>query len=228
MTTPVRILVADDDAQVREAYRSFFAGRPEVQLVGEAHDGAEAIDAYRELNPDLVLMDLQMPGTSGIDAIRAITERWPSSRVVALTTFGTRDYVVAALRAGASGYLLKGTGGPALLAAIQGALAGEMPLSSAVRRELVASLVTADEPPRTAPADDLTPREVELVAWLAHGLTNRQIGRRMLLSEGSVKQYLTRIAGKLGVTSRIQVLVRAIHLGIVDPTTLPSMGNRPG
>lgn len=222
MSSRVRILVADDDAQVRAAYRSFFADRPDVELVGEARTGAEAIEAYERLRPDLVLMDLQMPGTSGIDAIRAIVDRRPEARVVALTTFGTRDYVVAALRAGASGYLLKGTGGPALLSAIQGALAGEMPLSSRVRRELVASLVTG-EARRPTPDEALAPREIELVAWLAHGLTNRQIGRRMSLSEGSVKQYLTRIAGKLGVTSRIQVLVRAIHLGIVDPDMLPPM-----
>lgn len=221
MTAPVRILIADDDAQVRAAYQAFFADQDGFELVGQARDGAEAIKAFATFRPDLVLMDLQMPGTSGIDATAEIVQRWPGARVVAITTFGSRDYVVAALRAGAAGYLLKSSEGPALLAAIRSAMAGEMPLSSAVRRELVASLVAGSQ---RGAVPGLTPREVELLAWLAHGLTNRQIGRKMSLSEGSVKQYLTRIAARLGVSSRIQVLVRAIHLGIVDPIIIGGSG----
>lgn len=215
------MLVVDDDPRLREIYRSFFAQHKEFDVVGEARDGAEAVDAYARLQPDLVLMDLQMPGSSGIDATRTICGRWPRACVVAITTFGTRDYVVAALRAGASGYLLKSTDGPALLAALRGALAGDMPLSSAVRRELVSTLVDDTSAPGQQHQDPgLTPRETELVGWLAHGLTNQQIGTRMHLSEGSVKQYVARVADKLQVVSRTQILVRAIQLGIVDPMQL--------
>ncbi len=218
---PRRVLVVDDDAAVRESYRSFFATEPAVDLVGEARDGAEGVRQYAVVRPDVVLMDLQMPTLSGIDATSQICERWPDACIVVITTFATREYVVAALRAGASGYLVKDAGGPALLAALDQASAGEMPLSTAVRRALVASLVR-DEP---APADhDLTPREVELMQWLAHGFSNQQIARRMYLSEGSVKQYVARVGAKLAVSSRTQALVRAIQLGIVDPRTLPPVG----
>ncbi|MDO5533142.1 MAG: response regulator transcription factor [Propionibacteriaceae bacterium] len=219
----LRLLVVDDDALVREALASFFAGQPDVTVVGEAHDGREAVERYEVLAPDVVLMDLQMPRLSGIDATRQICTRHPSACIVAMTTFGTRDYVVAALRAGASGYLLKDTRGPEVMAALAAARAGEMPLSSGVRRDLVSTLVQDAAP--TEPADPgLTPRERELTQWLAHGLTNRQIASRMHLSEGSVKQYLTRVAEKLGVGSRTQVLVRTIQLGIVDPSALPPLG----
>ena len=139
-----------------------------------------------------------------------------------MTTFGTSEYVVAALRAGASGYLLKDVGGQALLAGLRQALAGDMPLSSSVRRELVSSVV--EERPM-APAEvadvGLTPREHELLGWLAQGLTNHQIGSQMYVSEGSVKQYLLHISRKLGVKSRTGILVRAIQLNVVDPHALP-------
>lgn len=220
---PCRVLVVDDDAAVREAYRTLFARHPHLVLAGEARDGVEGVEAYERLQPDLVLMDLQMPRLSGIDAIRQICGRWRRACVVAMTTFGTREYVVAALRAGAMGYLLKDASERELLSAIEHALAGDMPLSSAVRRELVATVVT--DPPESPPVEvALTPREVELTSWLAHGLTNQQIARRMHLSEGSVKQYLSRISHKLGAVSRTQVLVRAIQLGIVDPGRLRPPG----
>ncbi|MDF1487179.1 response regulator [Tessaracoccus caeni] len=214
----IRVLVVDDDEQIREAYRRIFERHPEAELVGEVPDGAFAADAYAKHCPDVVLMDLQMPQVSGIDATRQIIARWPDAVVVAMTTFGGREYVVGALRAGASGYLLKDAGAERMVMALSQALAGEMPLSASVRRELV-STVVADE---AAPAEhDLAPREHELVRWLAHGLTNAQIATRMHLSEGSVKQYVARIGTKLGVVSRTQILVRSIQLGIVDPANLP-------
>ena len=220
----LRLLVVDDDAAVREALVRFFASRAGVEVVGEARDGFEAIDSYDELRPDVVLMDLQMPRLSGVDATRRICARNPRACVVAMTTFGTREHVVAALRAGASGYLVKDTRGDELIAALHGARVGEMPLSSGVRRELVSTLVV-DAAPRVEHDPGLTPRELELTQWLAHGLTNGQIATRMHLSEGSVKQYLTRVADKLGVGSRTQVLVRTIQLGIVDSGALPPLGS---
>ncbi|HSO70839.1 MAG TPA: response regulator transcription factor [Arachnia sp.] len=211
-----RILVVDDDPMVREAYRTFFSRHSDYEVVGEARDGKEAVAAYRRLRPSVVLMDLQMPEKSGVEATRDICREWPKACIVALTTFGTREYIVAALRAGASGYLLKDAGGPALLTGIDQAIDGDMPLSAAVRKELVSNVKDAPEAP-SVPADPgLAPREKELLRWLAQGLTNQQIGTKMFVSEGTIKQYLSHIGDKMGLKSRTQILVRAIQLGVVD------------
>jgi len=221
MNTPIRVLVADDDAMVRDAYRTFFKSREDFTLVGEARNGEEAVEAYFTLRPDVVLMDLQMPGVSGIEATRRICAQATKPCIVALTTFGTRDYIAAALRAGAAGYLLKDTGGGNLVAGIRQAMRGDMPLSSAVRRQLV-DAVTSQEAIAREPVDiGLTPRETELLGWLTQGLTNYQIGRHMYLSEGSVKQYLTHVGSKLDARSRTQILVKAIQKGLIDPRNLP-------
>lgn len=224
MSPPFRLLVVDDDPMVREAYRSFFADQADIMLCGEAANGSEGVTAYERLRPDVVLMDLQMPVLSGIDAIQRICDRWPEACVVAMTTFGTQEFVIAALRAGASGYLLKDAGGVALVGGLRQAVAGNMPLSAAVRRELVASVV-ADAPAVPPPAPDvpLTPRETELLGWLAQGLTNSEIGTQMYLSVGSVKQYLSHIGTKLAVRSRTGILVRAVQLKLVDPQALPAV-----
>ena len=219
-----RVLVADDAPDVRAAYRAFFAAQPDFDLVGAARTGTEASEQYSALTPDVVLMDLQMPRVSGIDATKAICAEHPDACIVAMTTFGTREYVVAALKAGAAGYLLKDAGGVALRSALLQALSGNMPLSAAVRRELVASVVDDSTHP-SAQAHGLAPREIELVGWLGHGLTNNQIATRMHVSEGTVKQYISRIGDKLGVNSRTQLLVRSIQLGIIDPALLPPIGN---
>lgn len=219
---PHRILVADDEPQVRDAYGAFFSGGDEFAVCGEARNGAEAVTAYATLLPDIVLMDLQMPVMSGIEATRQINQSWPNACVVAMTTFGTSDYVVAALRAGAAGYLLKDVSGVDLLAGLRQALAGEMPLSGEVRRELVSSIV---EDRHLAAGDlvqgDLTAREHEVLRCLAQGLTNSQIGTQLYVSEGYVKQYLSQIGHKLGVRSRTGILIRAVQLNLVDPHALP-------
>lgn len=218
---PHRVLAVDDDALVRSAYQAFLSRQAEFVLVGEARNGAEAIEAFKRLRPDLVLMDLQMPVTTGIEATAEICRRWPGARVVALTTFGSREFIVEALRAGASGYLVKDAGGPALLAGMRQALAGEMPLSASVRQELVAAMLDAPKPASVADAPAVTKRETELLGWLAQGHSNAQIANEMFVSEGSVKQYLSRIGTKLGVSSRTQILVKAIQLNLVDPRELP-------
>lgn len=218
---PARVLIADDDPLVRQAYRAFFAAQDAFVLAGEARNGQEALDSYALLKPAIVLMDLQMPVMAGIEATEKICARWSDACVVALTTFGTRDYVVAALKAGASGYLLKDSGADNLVAGMHQALRGDMPLSASVRRQLVHS-VTSDAVARTPVDIGLTPRETELLGWLTQGMTNYQIGRAMYVSEGSVKQYLSHIGDKLGVKSRTQILIRAIQLDIVDPRTTPA------
>lgn len=218
-----RVLIVDDDPLVREAYRAFLAHLDGFELCGEARTGAEGIDAYGAVLPDIVLMDLQMPVLSGVDATRQICTRWPDACVVALTTFGTREYITAALRAGAAGYLLKDAGGRALAVGMRQALDGDMPLSSAVRRELVSSVVSAPQPVAEPGDAGLTPREVELLQWLAQGLTNYQIGSQMYVSEGSVKQYLSHIGSKLNAKSRTQILIKALQLRVIDLDDVPAV-----
>lgn len=222
MTELCRVLVADDDPMVREAYRMFLTRHDDHEVVGEARNGREAVEAYEELKPDVVLMDLQMPDMSGVDAIREINRKHRGACIVALTTFGTQEYIISALRAGASGYLMKDCGGPALLTGIQQARDGDMPLAPGVRRELVADLLTGHPKILTdgAAAAGLAPREKELLIWLGQGMTNAQIAAKMFISEGSVKQYLSHIGDKMGLKSRTQILVRAIQLGLVDPTLM--------
>ncbi|MFV0428565.1 MAG: response regulator [Arachnia sp.] len=220
---PIRVLIADDDPDVRGLYRGFFEAHPDFELAAEAADGEAAVAAFTAHRPDVTLMDLEMPLRDGVWATQGICAADPSACVVVLTSFATRDYIVAALRAGAAGYLVKAAGGGAIAAGIRQALDGDMPLSSSVRRQLVATLTPSPAPPTARVA--LTPRETELVTWLAHGMTNQQIATRMHLSQGSVKQYVARVSGKLGVVSRTQVLVRVIQLGIVDPADLPAVGS---
>ena len=219
----IEILVVDDDPLVRASYRAFFDNQDGFDIVGEAREGADGIEAYGRLSPDLALMDLQMPGIAGIEATAEICRKWPDACVLAMTTFGTSDYIVRALQAGAAGYLLKDVGGPGLLAGIRQAMNGDMPLSGRVRRELVEVVAEERTGLSAKPADvGLTEREEELLVWVAQGLTNQQIGARMFVSEGSVKQYLLNVGRKLQTRSRTSIVVRSIQLGLIDPFELPS------
>ena len=209
VAAPLTVLVVDDKPLVRNAYHAFFSRQTDASLVGLAGDGQEAIDLYEATTPDVVLMDLQMPGVSGIEATREICRRWPGACVVALTTFATPEYVIPALEAGAAGYLLKETSGPALLHALRQAKAGEMPLSSAVRRAVVDRLTASA---KQEPPVPMTVREREVLTWLAHGMSNVEIARRMFLSEGTIKQYMSRIGDKMGMKSRTQIPVSYTHL----------------
>ena len=222
MANILRILVVDDDPLVRESYRAFFSQHAEYEVAGEARDGAEGVAAYASVKPDVVLMDLQMPVMNGIEAIGEICRQHPDACIVAMTTFGTSDYIVKALRAGAAGYLVKDVGGPGLLIGLRQAVNGDMPLSVSVRRELV-GVVSSERGRAPVPATDvgLTPREQELLSWLAQGLTNQQIGAKIYLSEGSVKQYLLSIGNKLNIRSRTGIVIKAIQLGLIDPHALP-------
>lgn len=228
MSEACRVLVVDDDPMVREAYRMFLSRHQDHVVVGEARNGREAVEAYDQLLPDVVLMDLQMPEMSGVDATREICRHHPEACVVALTTFGTQEYIVSALRAGASGYLMKDCGGAALLSGIQQAVAGDMPLAPGVRRELVTDLIAGHirGPVDSETTNSLAPREKELLVWLGQGMTNAQIATKMFISEGSVKQYLSHIGDKLGLKSRTQILVRAIQLGLIDPSLMTTTSNR--
>ena len=209
------VLVVDDDALVREAFTALFAREPGHQLLGCAETGEEGVRLAQEWHPDVILMDLNMPGMGGVSATEQIVAEDPAACVVALTTFSDQEHVAKMLQAGASGYLMKHNDRETLLAALAAARLGEMPLAPEVRQTLVAAVLrdrpAAPERPR------LAPRELELLTWLAEGLSNREIARRMFLAEGSVKQYLSQIGEKLKRKSRTQILIRAIQLGLVDP-----------
>ncbi|GAA1390216.1 response regulator transcription factor [Luteococcus peritonei] len=222
------VLLVDDEELVRESFRAFLGRQGRFHLVGEATNGRVGVEAYERLRPDVVLMDLRMPVMDGIAATTEITRRWPDACVVALTTFGSRDFIVPMLRAGAAGYLLKHAGAKAVLGAMEAAIAGDMPLSPSVRRELVRTIGSGPVDHAPSAALQVTPREQELLQWLAHGLSNAEIGARMYLSEGSVKQYLSNIGEKLSVRSRTQILVRAIQVGLVDPRQLPPISDHEG
>mgnify|MGYP000859947142 CR=1 FL=1 len=218
----IRVLLVDDQALIRQAISVMLDATDDITIVGQGDTGLDAITMAQQLQPDVVLMDLQMPDMSGVDAIREINRKHRGACIVALTTFGTQEYIISALRAGASGYLMKDCGGPALLTGIQQARDGDMPLAPGVRRELVADLLTGHPKILTdeAAAAGLAPREKELLIWLGQGMTNAQIAAKMFISEGSVKQYLSHIGDKMGLKSRTQILVRAIQLGLVDPTLM--------
>jgi DNA-binding NarL/FixJ family response regulator len=218
VSVATQVLVVDDDPVVRDSYRAILDHLAGFELCGEAATGRAAVERYDELGPDLVLMDIQMPVMSGVEATTEICRRSPRACVVIITTFGTADYVVAALRAGAAGYLLKDATPELLHTGMRQAIAGEMPLSGPVRRELVSSVIAEGDrvvPRPIAPA--LTPRERELMQWLAQGLSNQQIAERMYLSTGSVKQYMSNVGAKLGARSRTQILVAALRLRLFDP-----------
>ena len=213
------VLVVDDDAMVRATFVALFAREPAHELLGCAETGAEGVRLAKQWHPDVILMDLNMPGLGGIKATEQIVADDPNACVVALTTFSDHDHIARMLQAGASGYLMKHTDRATLLAALAAARVGDMPLAPEVRQTLVASILrdraAAPEPPK------LAPRELELLRWLAEGLSNREIARRMFLTEGSVKQYLSQIGEKLQRKSRTQILIRAIQLGLVDPHDPP-------
>jgi DNA-binding NarL/FixJ family response regulator len=223
---PSRVLIADDHALFRAGIRVILSSRPDIEVVGEAGDGEEAIALCRKTHPDLVMMDLTMPKLDGIEATRTIKAEFPRTSVLILTAFADEDLLMEAVRAGAAGYVVKDSVGPIeLLDAVRGILNGE----SHVDQQLVMSLVRrladeasphikpAAEIPTNLPAGTLTEREIEVLRLLPHGKTNREIAAEMHLSLSTVKKRLERIISKLGVSDRTQAAVKAIELGLVDP-----------
>lgn len=218
------VLLVDDHPLIVQALVNFFATNDEFDVVGTAADGTEAVAACHELHPDLVLMDLQMPRMNGVEATRRIVVECPDSRVVILTTFASLDFVLPALRAGASGFLVKDSEPDRILAALDAVVNGEenMPISPQVARlladEALGESRNRKRPDRASGQNvRLTAREKDLLTLLARGMSNREISTSMEVSEGSVKAYLGRICEKLGVRDRLQVLIRAYELGLVDP-----------
>jgi DNA-binding NarL/FixJ family response regulator len=215
----VRVLVADDQALVRSGFRMILEEREDLEVVGEAEDGAQAVALARKLRPDVVLMDVRMPGMDGVEATRRIVASGSAARVLVLTTFDLDEYVYDAIRAGASGFLLKDVQPAQLVEAIRVVAAGEALLAPTVTRRLLDRFGEAlSAPQATAPAlNGLTEREREILALLARGLSNAELAERLVLSETTVKSHVSSILRKLGLRDRVQAVVLAYEAGLVRP-----------
>lgn len=215
------VLLVDDQAMVRAGFRMVLDAQPDVRVVGEAGDGAEAIDAALRLRPDIVVMDVRMPRMDGVTATRRLGERWPDDdgpRVLILTTFDLDEYVYEAIRAGASGFMLKDAPPEDLVAAVRVVAAGEALLAPSVTRRLLDEFAARPAPGASdaALADaGLTERELEVLRGMARGLTNAEIAGELYLGEATVKTHVSRVLGKLGLRDRVQAVVFAYEHGVV-------------
>ena len=216
----LRLLVVDDQALVRAGFRKLLEGIDDFDVVAEAADGAEAVELARLWHPDVILMDVRMPVLDGIEATRRIlAEPGSTTRVLVLTTFGLDDVVFDALRAGASGFMLKDAPPEELVAAIRIVAAGESLLAPAVTRSVVEEFARLSPHPVGPPAghDRLTPREREILELIARGHSNAEIRAELVLSEATVKTHVTHILAKLGLRDRVQVVIHAYEAGLVVP-----------
>jgi DNA-binding NarL/FixJ family response regulator len=212
----IRVLLVDDQPLIREGLRTILDAQEGIEVAGEAADGAEALDQSRRLAPDLVLMDVEMPGADGIEATRKIVAGG-GPRVVILTTFDREDYIAQALRAGASGFLLK-TAAPAELAtAVRSAMDSDALLAPEVTRRLIETYLARPDPAAAPWAAELTDREREVLVLIATGLSNDQIAERLFLSPATVKTHVNRVFAKTGVRDRAQAVVAAYESGLVTP-----------
>jgi DNA-binding NarL/FixJ family response regulator len=216
----IRVLLADDQDLVRAGFRALLDAQDDVEVVGEAGDGDEAVQLARRHRPDIVLMDIRMPGTDGLVATRMIAadEGLAGVRVVILTTFELDEYVFEAIRAGASGFLVKNTKPVELLLAVRAVAAGDALLSPSVTRRLIGEFAARTrQAPRPPALDALSEREREVVALVAEGLTNHEIAERLFVSPLTAKTHVSRAMVKLGARDRIQLVVFAYQSGLVRP-----------
>jgi DNA-binding NarL/FixJ family response regulator len=216
----IRIVLVDDQAMVRAGFRMILESEPGLTVVGEAADGTEAIELVERASPDVVLMDVRMPRMDGLEATRVICARWPTTRVLMLTTFDHDDYVYDALRAGASGFLLKDASPEQLVDAVGVVARGDALLAPSVTRVLIEEVARRPrlEPETLAPGlSDLTDREVEVLRLIARGLSNQEIADALYLGEATVKTHVGRVLTKLEVRDRVQAVVLAYESGLVTP-----------
>ena len=218
----VRVLLADDQPLLRQGFAMIVGAEPDLEVVGEAADGLEAVELARTLDPDIVLMDVRMPGLDGIAATRQITDRRPRVKVIILTTFDIDEYAFDGLRAGASGFLLKNARPEDLLRGIREVASGDAVLAPSTTRRVLDTYAGTFERavvPRTGPdaLGALTPREREIFAELAAGRTNQEIAVRLSLSETTVKTHVTRVLSKLSLRDRVQVVIFAYENGLARP-----------
>lgn len=216
----IRVLLVDDQTMVRAGFRLILESEPDIEVAGEAEDGARAIDAARSLRPDVILMDIQMPVLDGLAATRQLLrpEEELPSRILILTTFERDEYVFEALRAGASGFLLKNAPPEDLIAAVRIVAAGDALLAPSVTRRIIAEFARLPAPAAPSPAlAELTEREVETLRHLARGLTNAEIAARLFVGEATVKTHVSSILTKLTLRDRVQAVVFAYETGLIQP-----------
>jgi DNA-binding NarL/FixJ family response regulator len=215
----IRVLVADDQTLVRSGFRLILDAQADIDVVGEAGDGTEALALARELSPDVVLMDIRMPKLDGLDATRKLMAANGSPRVLVLTTFDADEYVYAAMRAGASGFLLKDVRAEQLAEAVRTVAAGETLLAPTVTRRLIERFMRRPAPGEQRPERlaELSDRELEVLRLVAQGLSNREIAATLFVSEATVKTHVTRVLSKLELRDRVQAVVLAYECGLVEP-----------
>ena len=222
MNAPIRVLICDDQELVRTGYATILAAQPDLEVVGEAGDGRAAVSAAESLRPDVVVMDVRMPMMDGIQATRRLAGPGVSApvKVLVVTTFNLDEYVYDALRAGASGFLLKDAKPAELITAVRTVAAGDALLAPAVTRQLIGRFAHRVRPADTedgGPFDVLARREVEVLKLIATGMSNTEIAASLVISPETVKTHVSRILGKLGLRDRVQAVVLAYRAGLVDP-----------
>ena len=213
---PIRILLADDQRLMREGLRTLLELESDFEIVGEAADGQAALDSYAKLQPDVVLMDIRMPVLNGVDATRRLLAQTPTAKVIILTTFDDDANVFEGLRAGALGYLLKDVSGADLAQAVRTVMSGGALIEPSVARRVFAEFARLTPSHIPAQLDEpLSDREVEVIKLVAQGLSNKEIGQKLSLAEGTVKNYVTNVLQKIGVRDRTQAALRAKDLGLI-------------
>ncbi|MFD7083120.1 response regulator [Streptomyces sp. NPDC059918] len=219
---PIRALIADDQIMIRQGFTALLDAEPDIQIVGQAADGLEAVTMARQLRPDVILMDIRMPGLNGIEATRQILQDPDSTtRILVLTTFDLDEYVYQALRAGASGFLLKEASAEQLADAVRIVAAGEALLAPSITKRLLSRFARMGAPHLTPPGPDspLTEREGEVLLLIAQGLSNSEIATRLVIAEQTVKTYVSRILTKLDLRDRTQAAIYAYETGLIHPNS---------
>lgn len=224
MGTPrIRVLLADDHAIVRSGVHALLATEPDIEVVSEAGDGAEAVAQAEALRPDVILMDLVMPRLSGIEAIRQIVSKWPDTRIIVLTSFAADENVFPAIKAGALGYLLKDSGPDELVRAIRQVNRGEPSLEPSIARKVLLELSHPPKEHQPLTRDPLTERELEVLRLVAQGCSNKDIAARLSVSELTARTHVSNILGKLHLASRTQAALYALQKGITSLDDIPAM-----
>ena len=212
----IRVLVADDQAMVRAGFRMLLSGEEDIEVVAEASNGLEAVEKAARFEPTVVLMDIRMPELDGLEATRRILAADPGARILILTTFDLDEYVYEALRAGASGFVLKDEPPEQLIAAIRTVAAGEALLSPSVTKRVIAQFSRISRPAPPSELEELSDREREVFRLIARGLSNAEIGQELFISETTVKTHVTHILSKLDLRDRVQAVILAHHSGLLD------------
>jgi len=222
----IRVLVADDQSMVRAGFRMLLSGEDDIEVVAEASNGIEAVEKAARFAPTVVLMDIRMPELDGLEATRRILAADPEARVLVLTTFDLDEYVYEALRAGASGFVLKDDPPEQLLEAVRTVASGEALLSPAITKRVIREFTRMARPSPPKELDDLSTREREVLRLIALGLSNAQIGQELFISETTVKTHVTHILSKLDLRDRVQVVVLAYQTGIIEADGRPPLDGR--